>query len=111
MAVALSTTKTKYIALSPALCDLMYVSMQLLNELISFGISIPMQVPTVRFEVFEDNVGAIELVRCPKLRPQTKHIAIQHHHFRTHVAKRLINIQHVTPPEQVADIATKISAS
>ncbi len=106
MTVAFSTTAAECIALSTALRDVIYV-MQLLNELISFGISIPMQVPTVRFEVFEDNVGAIELARCPKLRPRTKHIAIQYHHFRTHVAKNLITIQHVTTTEQVADIATK----
>jgi hypothetical protein len=104
--VALWTTEAEYIALSTALCDVIYV-MQLLNELISFRISIPMRVPTVRCKVFEDNVGAIELARCPKLRPRTKHIAIQYHHFRTDVAKKLINIQHVTTTEQVADIATK----
>jgi hypothetical protein len=86
-----TTTEAEYIALSTALRDVIYV-MQLLNELISFGISIPMRVPTVRCKVFEDNVGAIELARCPKLRPRTKHIAIQYHHFRTHVAKKLINI-------------------
>jgi hypothetical protein len=104
--VALSTTEAEYIALSTALRDVIYV-MQLLNELISFGISIPMRVPTVRCKVFEDNVGAIELARCSMLRPRTKHIAIQYHHFRTHVAEKLINIQHVTTTEQVADIATK----
>ena len=81
--------------------------MQLLDELISFGIKIPVSTPTVRCKVFEDNVGAIELAKAPKLRPRTKHIAIQYHHFCTHVAKRLITIQHVTTTEQVADIATK----
>jgi hypothetical protein len=81
--------------------------MQLLNELISFGITIPMKVPTVRCKVFEDSVGAIELAKCPKLHPRTKHIAINYHHFRSHVAKKLITIQHVTTMEQVADIATK----
>jgi hypothetical protein len=104
--IALSTTEAEYIALSSALRDVIYV-MQLLEELISFGIKIPVSTPTVRCKVFEDNVGAIELAKAPKLRPRTKHIAIQYHHFRTHVAKRLITIQHVTTTEQVADIATK----
>ena len=104
--VALSTTEAEYIALSTALRDVIYV-MQLINELKSFGIAIPFPTPTVRCKVFEDNVGAIELAKAPKLRPRTKHIAIQYHHFRSHVAKKLINIQHVSTKEQVADIATK----
>ena len=65
--IALSTTEAEYIALSSALCDVIYV-MQLLNELISFGIKIPMSTPTVRCKVFEDNMGAIELAHAPKLR-------------------------------------------
>jgi hypothetical protein len=81
--------------------------MQLLEELILFGIKIPLSTPTVRCKVFEDKVSAIELAKAPKLRPRTKHIAIQYHHFRTHVAKRLITIQHVTTTEQVPDIVTK----
>jgi hypothetical protein len=104
--IALSTTEAEYIALSSALRDVIYV-MQLLKKLILFGIKISVSTPTVRCKVFEDNVGAIELAKAPKLRPRTKHIAIQYHHFRTHVAKRLITIQHVTTTEQVADIATK----
>jgi hypothetical protein len=58
-----------------ALHGVIYV-MQLLNELLSFGITIPMQVPTIQCKVFEDNVGTIELAKCPKLRPRTKHITI-----------------------------------
>jgi hypothetical protein len=81
--------------------------MQLLEELLSFGIKIPLTTPVVRCKVFEDNVGAIELANAPKLRPRTKHIVIQYHHFRSHVAKKLISSQHVTTAEQVANIATK----
>jgi hypothetical protein len=66
-----------------------------------------MQVPTVWCKVLKDNAGATEFTKCPKLRPHRKHIAIQYHHFRTHVAKKLITIQHVTTTEQVADIAIK----
>jgi hypothetical protein len=100
------TTEAEYIALSTALRDVIYV-MQLLEELLSFGIQIPVTTPVVRCKVFEDNVGAIELAKAPKLRPRTKHIAIQYHHFRSHVAKKLISIQHMTTTEQVADIVTK----
>ena len=46
MTVALSTTEAEYIALLTALHDVIYV-MQLLNKLISFGITIGMKVPTI----------------------------------------------------------------
>eukprot|EP00957_Ditylum_brightwellii_P118202 9015472-Ditylum_brightwellii.AAC.1 len=35
--------------------------------------------------VFEDNNGCIELAKCPRMRPRTKHISIKHHHFRKKV--------------------------
>jgi hypothetical protein len=106
MKVALSTTtEAKYIALSTTLRDVIQV-MQLLNKLVS--ITIPMRVPTVWCKVFEDNVGAIELAKCPKLPPCAKQIDIQYNHVRTRVAKKLItSIQHVTMTEQAAGIATK----
>jgi hypothetical protein len=89
MTLTLSTTEAKYIALFlTALRDVIYI-IQRLNKLISFGtITISVQVPTVWCKVFKDNVGAIELAKCSKLRPHTKHIAIQYHPFRTHVAKK-----------------------
>ena len=81
--------------------------MQLLKELISFGIQLQDVLPTVKCKVFEDNVGAIELAKAPRMRPCTKHIDIQYHHFREAVLQKKISIQHVSTKEQVADIATK----
>jgi hypothetical protein len=105
--VALSATEAEYIAFSTSLRDVIYV-MQLLEELMSFNIKIPFTPSTVCCKVFEDNVGLIELAKAPKLRPRTKHIAIQYHHFYSQIAKKLITIQHdVTTLEKVADIATK----
>jgi hypothetical protein len=49
----------------------------------------------------------LELAKNPKMRPRTKHIAIQFHHFRDFVAKGKIRLEHVSTKEQVADIATK----
>jgi hypothetical protein len=64
--------------------------------------------PTVRCKVFEDNVDVIELAKAPKLCPWMKHITIQHHHFHSYGADKLISIQHVMATEQqVYDIATK----
>ena len=81
--------------------------MQLLDELRSFGIKILKKIPMVCCKVFEDNVGALELAKTPKLWPHTKHIAIQYHHFCNHVKKKVIQIFHMSMKEQVANIATK----
>jgi hypothetical protein len=64
--IALSTTEVEYIALSTALRDVIYV-MQLLEEILSFGIKIPVTTPVVCCKVFEDNEGAIELAKAPTL--------------------------------------------
>ena len=64
-------------------------------------------VQAVRCTLFEDNSGALELARTPKMRPRTKHINIKYHHFRDHVRRKLISIEHVATEDQVADIFTK----
>jgi hypothetical protein len=104
--IALSTTEAEYVALSATLRDVTFV-MQLLEEFISFGVQLKSVLPTVKCKVFEDNVGAIELAKAPRMRPRTKHIDIQYHHFREAVQQKKISIQHVSTKEQVADIATK----
>ena len=66
-----------------------------------------MKRPSVKCKVFEDNNGAIELAKAPKIRPCTKNIALKFHHFREHVRKVLIEINPIDTLEQVADIFTK----
>eukprot|EP00957_Ditylum_brightwellii_P195703 14910889-Ditylum_brightwellii.AAC.1 len=41
--------------------------------------------PKVDFKckVFEDINGSIELAKCPRIRPRTKHIGIKYHHFKS----------------------------
>ena len=80
---------------------------QLLEEIISFGIKLVAVVPSIKCKVFEDNIGALELAKAPKLRPRTKYIGIQYHHFREYVAQKKIHISHVSSNEQITDIATK----
>ena len=57
--------------------------------------------------VFEDNNGAIELAKTPKMRPRTKHLEIKHHHFRSFLAKGDMNTLKVDMVEQEADFLTK----
>jgi hypothetical protein len=59
---------------------------------------------------FEDNSGALELTRLPKLRPRTKHINVCYHHFCEHVRKGLIKIFPIDMKDQIADALTKVLA-
>ena len=63
--------------------------------------------PIVKCKVVEDNNGAIELAKAPKIRPRTKNIALKYHHFREHVRKGLNEKNTIDTLEQVADIFTK----
>lgn len=86
--------------------DVVFV-VQLMEELQKNGVQLHQSKPEIKCRVFEDNIGALELARLPKLRPRTKHIAINYHHFRSFVADKKIEIEHVDTKNQIADIATK----
>ena len=47
--------------------------------------------PTVHCKVFEDNSGAIEMTRVPKMRLRTKHINVNYHHFREFVRNGMVS--------------------
>ena len=79
--VALSTTEAEYIAMSQALRNVIPV-MNLIQEMREKGFQVICTLPSVYCKVFEDNSGALELARLPKLRPRTKHINVCYHHFR-----------------------------
>ena len=64
-------------------------------------------VPKIHCKAFEDNIGALELAKVPKMRPRTKHINLVFHHFREHVRKGIVSIHHVSTTLQIADMLTK----
>ena len=104
--VALSTTEAEYIALSQALRETIPV-MQLLEESKQRKISSYDNNPIVKCKEFEDNSGALELARTPKIGPRTKHLNIVYHHFREHVRKGLIQVLPISTDDQIADLFTK----
>jgi hypothetical protein len=104
--IALSTTEAEYIALSQSLRDTIPI-MQLLEEIKEKGFNCPFTAPTVFCKAFEDNSGALELARLPKMRPRTKHINIVYHHFREHVRSGQIKVLPIKTADQIADIFTK----
>ena len=107
--VALSTTEAEYIAMSQALRDVIPI-MGLLQEMREQDFKVLCNEPHVYCKVFEDNSGALELARLPKLRPRTKHINVCYHHFCEHVRKGLIKIFPVNTKDQIADALTKALA-
>jgi len=104
--VALSTTEAEYIAMSMALRNVIPI-MELMNEFRERNFKVVCTQPQVYCKVFEDNSGALELARLPKLRPRTKHINICYHHFREYVRLGLIKIFPIGTDDQIADILTK----
>ena len=104
--IALSTTEAEYIALSESLRHVIPV-MNLCEECVERGFLQDVIPPTIRCTVFEDNSGALELARAPKMRPRTKHINIKHHHFRQHVASKRVTIEAIDTTDQLADCFTK----
>ncbi len=64
--------------------------------------------PYVYCKVFEDDTGALEMARLPKLCPRTKHINVCYHQFsRTCAQGTLIKIFPVDTKDHIADALTK----
>jgi hypothetical protein len=90
--IAISATDDKYVALSQALREVI-ATFGILKEIKAVHPKISQDIPTVHCTAFDDNIGAIEMARCPKMRPGTKHLNIKYHHFRQAVANGDIKIQ------------------
>ncbi len=103
--IALSSTEAEYIALSAAMREILPL-MWLMEELEERGIKVSARPCRVHCKVFEDNAGAIEIAKVPKMRPRTKHLNIKYHHFREKVGKT-VSIWHVPTEDQMADVLTK----
>jgi hypothetical protein len=81
--------------------------MQLLEELKSHHIHIYSTEPKVYCKAFEDNSGALEIFRVPKMRPRTKHINLKYHHFREFVRLGKIHVYPISTKDQIAELLTK----
>ena len=103
---ALSTTEAEYIALSTSLREVIPL-MGMLKEATEQGLRVKFLPPKVHCTVFEDNSGALELAKLPKMRPRTKHINQSFHHFCEYVERREVQIQFTPTEKQIADILTK----
>ncbi len=92
--------------MSQALRDIIPV-MNLLQEMREREFQVVCNEPYLYCKVFEDNSGALELARLPKLCPKTKHINVCYHHCCEHVCKGLIKIFPIETKDQIANVLTK----
>ena len=104
--IALSTTEAEYIALSSALREVIAI-IQLLDDLKSHGLPIHTSTPKITCRTFEDNMSCVKMANNHKTRPRTKHLSLRLHHFRSHILRKIITVEHISTKEQVADIFTK----
>ena len=80
----------------------------LLQELRAYAFPVPFTKAQIHCRTFEDNAACIEVATTEtKIRPRTKHLAVRLFHFRDHIEKVLISIDHVPSRDQLADIFTK----
>ena len=103
--ISLSTTESEYIALSHSLREA--IPMMTFLEEIKRVLPMDLERPKLHCKVFEDNNSCIELAKCPKLRPRTKHIGLKYHHFRSKIKEGLISVHYIHTDYQIADILTK----
>jgi hypothetical protein len=104
--IAMSSTESEYISLSQSLQEVLPM-MKLVKELARAGFKLGTKTPQVHCKAFEDNSGALEMARTPKMRPSTKHLNIKYHHFREAVEDGLVSIHSIGTKDQLADIFTK----
>jgi hypothetical protein len=96
--VALSTVEAEYMATTQATKEAIWWRSYLA------GLGHDMTRPTV---LLSDSQGSIALAKNPDHHARTKHIDVQHHFIRQHVAQRTIDLQFIGTTDMAADILTK----
>ena len=110
--ICLSTTEAEYVALSEALRQTIPL-MNLMTECKERDILRETYDPKVYCKAFEDNSGALEMARSPKMRPRTKHINLKYHWFRSWIAQDgedptgKVHVYAIGTESQEADLMTK----
>jgi hypothetical protein len=104
--IASSTMESEYIALSQSMRDLIPVR-RLLQLICDTVLTDQKENARIHSSVFEDNSGALQLARAPRITPRTKHYAIKYHFFREYVKQGDIKLYKIETTKQRADIFTK----
>jgi histone deacetylase 1/2 len=96
--VSRSSTEAEYKALANATAEIMWIQI-LLRE-------IGIQSPRVA-KLWCDNMGAKYLSANPVFHARTKHIEVDYHFVRERAARKLLDIEHISTRDQIADGFTK----
>jgi hypothetical protein len=94
----MSTTKTKYQTLAEGAKEIVWLHNLLVD------MHIPQEGPTM---LFCDNQSSIKLVKNLVYHARTKHIEIEHHYIREHVAATDVKVAYIPIAKQEADMLTK----
>ena len=97
--VNLSSTEAEYIVLG-SIAQRVIFQRKILNKLQGGKYN------KVRI-IYEDNLGAIYLIKNPQISQRTKHIDVRHHFIRNLVKKKINEIQFIKSENNVVDISTK----
>jgi len=106
MEIVHSSTESKFIGLSTALCMTILI-MELVKELKGHGYDMVSTQPTVYYQVFEDNSGALKIAKVPKMRPRTIHINAKFHHFWDYVERGKITLHAINMDDHPGNMLTK----
>jgi hypothetical protein len=104
--IALSSTESEYTGASAALREAIPV-MELMKEMQEMNVRIGDCKAKIHCKLYEDNSGALEILRHKKYRPRTKHLLVKLHHFRDYVTRGEITVHPIRTHDQQADYLTK----
>lgn len=99
--VALSSTEAEYMATTPAAKEALWLH-HLLEELGQKQL-----LPT---PIFEDNQSCIHLAKNPIHHQRTKHIDIQYHFIREHIALKDLELCYIHTSDMLANLLTKATS-
>ena len=102
LTMARSLTEAEYKALASTTAELCWIRM-ILKDL-GFYLSLPPM-------LWCDNVSALALASNPIFHARTKHIEVDYHYIREKVLNRDLQINFISPHDQLADIFTKALSS
>ena len=95
--VSLSTCEAEYISAAFASTQVIYMQQTLKD----FNINL------TNSTIYCDNTSTINLSKNPVNHSRTKHIDIRYHFLRDNIEKGIINLEHISTENQIADIFTK----
>jgi hypothetical protein len=104
--VALSTMEAEYVALSQSMRDLIPIR-RMVKTVCDVLLGQDKYKARMYSKVFEDNNGALQLARAPRITPRTKHYGVKYHFFREAVASNEVKLYKIESSKQLADIFTK----